>query len=48
MAEPCRPPDLMVQIIEIVFQVSVYASVPACMNAIPAAKKAFQAQPPVG
>lgn len=34
------------EIIEIVLQVSVYAGVPACMNAITAAKKAFQAQPP--
>lgn len=31
------------EIVEIVFQVSVYAGVPACMNAISAAKKAFQA-----
>ncbi|CAN0590702.1 unnamed protein product [Ectocarpus sp. 12 AP-2014] len=31
------------EIIEIVLQVSVYAGVPACMNAITAAKKAFEA-----
>ncbi|MDF1671368.1 MAG: carboxymuconolactone decarboxylase family protein [Roseovarius sp.] len=31
------------KIVEIVLQVSVYAGVPACMNAISAAKKAFQA-----
>lgn len=31
------------EIVEIVLQVSVYAGVPACMNAISAAKKAFQA-----
>ncbi len=31
------------EIIEIVLQVSVYAGVPACMNAITAAKAAFQA-----
>lgn len=31
------------QIVEIVFQVSVYAGVPACMNAITAAKTAFRA-----
>lgn len=31
------------QIVEIVLQVSVYAGVPACMNAITAAKKAFLA-----
>ncbi|WP_299986134.1 carboxymuconolactone decarboxylase family protein [uncultured Ruegeria sp.] len=31
------------EIVEIVLQVSVYAGVPACMNAIIAAKKAFQA-----
>jgi 4-carboxymuconolactone decarboxylase len=31
------------EIVEIVLQVSVYAGVPACMNAITAAKKAFQA-----
>ena len=31
------------EIIEIALQVSVYAGVPACMNAITAAKKAFQA-----
>jgi 4-carboxymuconolactone decarboxylase len=30
------------EIVEIVLQVSVYAGVPACMNAISAAKKAFQ------
>lgn len=30
------------EIVEIVLQVSVYAGVPACMNAIFAAKKAFQ------
>lgn len=34
------------EITEIVLQVSVYAGVPACMSAITAAKKAFQAQPP--
>lgn len=32
------------EIVEIVLQVSVYAGVPACMNAITAAKKAFQAR----
>lgn len=32
------------EIIEIVLQVSVYAGVPACMNAITAAKKAFEAE----
>ncbi|WP_037317328.1 carboxymuconolactone decarboxylase family protein, partial [Ruegeria halocynthiae] len=31
------------EIVEIVFQVSVYAGVPACMNAITAAKEVFQA-----
>ncbi|EPX84087.1 carboxymuconolactone decarboxylase family protein [Salipiger mucosus] len=31
------------EIVEIVLQVSVYAGVPACMNAITAAKKAFEA-----
>ncbi|MEP1765782.1 MAG: carboxymuconolactone decarboxylase family protein [Sulfitobacter sp.] len=31
------------EIVEIVLQVSVYAGVPACMNAIAAAKQAFQA-----
>ncbi|MCV3274222.1 carboxymuconolactone decarboxylase family protein [Roseobacter sinensis] len=31
------------EIVEIVLQVSVYAGVPACMNAITSAKKAFQA-----
>lgn len=31
------------EIVEIVLQVSVYAGVPTCMNAISAAKKAFQA-----
>lgn len=31
------------EIVEIVLQVSVYAGVPACMNAITAAKKAFHA-----
>ncbi|MEP5985304.1 carboxymuconolactone decarboxylase family protein, partial [Roseibium sp.] len=30
-------------LVEIVLQVSVYAGVPACMNAITTAKKAFQA-----
>ena len=30
------------EIVEIVLQVSVYAGIPACMNAITAAKKAFQ------
>lgn len=30
------------EIVEIVLQVSVYAGVPACMNAITEAKKAFQ------
>lgn len=30
------------EIVEIVLQVSVYAGVPACMNAITAAKKAFE------
>ncbi|WP_375699525.1 carboxymuconolactone decarboxylase family protein [Pseudophaeobacter sp. TrK17] len=30
-------------LVEIVLQVSVYAGVPACMNAVTAAKKAFQA-----
>ncbi|MCD9148857.1 carboxymuconolactone decarboxylase family protein [Pseudophaeobacter flagellatus] len=32
------------EIVEIVLQVSVYAGVPACMNAITAAKKAFEAR----
>lgn len=31
------------EIIEIVLQVSVYAGVPACMNAITAARRAFEA-----
>lgn len=31
------------EIVEVVLQVSVYAGVPACMNAITAAKKAFGA-----
>lgn len=31
------------EVVEIILQVSVYAGVPACMNAILAAKKAFQA-----
>ncbi|ETX13408.1 carboxymuconolactone decarboxylase [Roseivivax halodurans JCM 10272] len=31
------------EIVEIVLQASVYAGVPACMNAITAAKKAFEA-----
>ena len=31
------------EIVEIVLQVSVYAGIPACMNAITAAKKAFYA-----
>ncbi|PHQ70189.1 MAG: carboxymuconolactone decarboxylase [Paracoccus sp.] len=31
------------EIVEIVLQVSVYAGVPACMNAITATKKAFEA-----
>ena len=31
------------EIVEIVLQVSVYAGVPACMNAITAAKQAFEA-----
>ncbi|MEQ8690185.1 MAG: carboxymuconolactone decarboxylase family protein [Pseudomonadales bacterium] len=30
------------EIVEIVFQVSAYAGVPACMNAISSAKKAFE------
>ncbi len=32
------------EIVEIVLQVSVYAGVPACMNAVAVAKKAFQAR----
>jgi len=31
------------EIVEIIFQVAVYAGVPSCMNAIKAAKKAFAA-----
>lgn len=34
------------EIVEIVLQVSVYAGVPACMNAVTAAKKAFQTAEP--